>query len=109
VVIHLNVDYNRIIARLSGRRQCPKCGTLYNLDSNPPQVAGVCDKDGTRLVVRSDDNESVIRRRLEAYEEQTRPLLDHFKRGPARFYEVDGDQGSPDAIAAVICKLVRNE
>ncbi len=109
VVIHLKVDYNRIIARLSGRRQCPKCGTLYNLTSNPPKVAGVCDKDGTLLVVREDDKESVIRQRLEAYEEQTRPLLEHFRRSRVRFYEVDGDRGAPEAIAVEICTLVGSE
>ena len=47
VVIHLAVDYNVIIARLTGRRQCPLCGTLYNVSSHPPRVDGVCDLDGT--------------------------------------------------------------
>jgi adenylate kinase len=46
VVIHLKVDYNKVISRLSGRRQCPQCGTLYNLTSNLPKVAGVCDREG---------------------------------------------------------------
>src|SRR5690348_17591992 len=46
VVIHLVVDYNEIIARISGRRVCPKCGTLYNSSSRPPCVAGICDLDG---------------------------------------------------------------
>jgi len=51
VVIHLAVDYNIIIARLTGRRQCPRCGTLYNIASHPPQVDGLCDLDGEPLVV----------------------------------------------------------
>ena len=46
VVIHLAVDYNIIIARLTGRRECPRCGTLYNVASHPPKVDGVCDLDG---------------------------------------------------------------
>lgn len=106
VVIHLKVDYNKVIARLSGRRQCPRCGTLYNLASNPPKVTGVCDKDGSELLVRDDDRESVIRQRLEAYEEQTRPLLERFRRNGVGFYEVDGSGGAPEAIAAEICRLI---
>src|ERR1700676_1410109 len=65
VVIHLQVDYNRLIGRLAGRRECPVCGTLYSLNSNPPKVAGICDKDGARLIARPDDSEGVIRQRLE--------------------------------------------
>src|SRR5262245_25905006 len=55
LVIHLLVDYNRIITRLTGRRQCPHCGTLYNLVSKPPKQDEVCDLDGTKLVIRDDD------------------------------------------------------
>ncbi len=79
VVIHLVVDYNIIIARLTGRRQCPRCGTLYNVISKPPKVPGVCDLEGEKLVVREDDREAVIRERLEAYERQTRPVIDYFR------------------------------
>jgi adenylate kinase len=106
VVVHLRVDYNKVIARLSGRRQCPKCGTLYNLASNPPKTEGVCDQDGTRLIVREDDQEPVIRQRLEAYERQTRPVLDYFARTCPRFYEVEGGDAAPETIAAEIRRLV---
>lgn len=108
VVIHLKVDYNKVIDRLSGRRQCPRCGTLYNLESNPSRVAGVCERDGAPLVVREDDREAVVRRRLQAYDEQTSPVLQYFARGPQRFYEVDGNEGPPEAIGAKICRLVRD-
>src|SRR5579859_5478068 len=74
VVVHLKVDYNDIVTRLAGgRRQCPKCGTLYNLSTNPPKVDLICDLDGTELVARPDDSDGAIRRRLEDYESQTRP------------------------------------
>ena len=58
VVIHLAVDYNVIIARLTGRRQCPRCGTLYNMASQPPREDSLCDTDGEALVVREDDQRS---------------------------------------------------
>src|SRR5580704_9298506 len=70
-VVHLVVDYNVIIARISGRRQCPACGALYGVRSNAPRTPGVCDKDGMKLAVRDDDREEVVRERLRAYEEQT--------------------------------------
>ena len=68
VVIHLAVDYNVIIARLTGRRECPLCGTLYNVALRPPKVDELCDLDGEKLVRRDDDREDVIRQRLDAYE-----------------------------------------
>lgn len=106
VVIHLKVDYNRIIARLNGRRQCPKCGRLYSLSSNPPKSPEICDEDGTRLVIREDDRESVIRQRLEEYERQTRPLLDYYARSGCEFHEVEASEGSPEQIVETICGLI---
>lgn len=98
VVIHLKVDYTIIIARIAGRRQCPVCGALYSLTSNPPRRADRCDLDGARLTVRDDDREEVIRERLEAYERQTRPLLEYFSASGHLFFEVDGSHESPAAI-----------
>jgi adenylate kinase len=98
VVIHLVVDYNVIIARISGRRVCPKCGTLYNSSSRPPRVPGICDLDGTALVIREDDRESVVRERLEAYEKQTRPLIEYFRNAGHRLIEVDASQGTPEMV-----------
>jgi adenylate kinase len=98
VVIHLKVDYTIIIARIAGRRQCSVCGALYSLTSNPPKNADRCDLDGGRLIVRDDDREEVIRERLEAYERQTRPLLDFFAASGHLFFEVDGSNEPPKAI-----------
>jgi adenylate kinase len=107
VVIHLIVDYNIIVARLTGRRQCPKCGTLYNATSKPPRVEGVCDLDGERLIVREDDKESVVRERLDAYERQTRPLIECFRDGGRSLYEVDASHATPKALFGTISKLIR--
>ena len=98
VVIHLAVDYNIIIARLTGRRQCPRCGTLYNVASHPPKVAGLCDLDGEKLVIREDDSEDVIRERLDAYERQTRPVLEFFRKSGHRVVKVDASAESPEAV-----------
>jgi adenylate kinase len=87
-VIHLVVDYDKIVARLSGRRQCPVCGTLYSLATNPPRVAGICDLEGAALVTREDDRESVIRQRLLEYDRQTVPLLDFFREAGVPMFEI---------------------
>jgi adenylate kinase len=97
-VVHLVVDYEKIVARLSGRRQCPVCGTLYSLTTNPPKVAGICDLDGTALVTREDDKESVIRERLQEYDRQTVPILNFFKDAGVSIFEIQAGAASPDDI-----------
>jgi adenylate kinase len=103
VVIYLAVDYNIVIARLTGRRQCPRCGTLYNLATQPPRVDELCDLDGEKLVIREDDNESVIRERLDAYESQTSPVLAYFRSAGRRVIEVDASYDPPETVFTKIC------
>jgi adenylate kinase len=98
VVIHLVVDYNVIISRISGRRVCPKCGTLYNATSRPPKIEGVCDLDGTPLVTRDDDREEVVRQRLAQYDGQTRPLIEFFRATSDRLIEVDASRDKPEVV-----------
>ncbi len=98
VVIHLAVDYNIIIARLTGRRQCPLCGTLYNVASHPPKVDELCDLDGQKLVIRDDDSEAVIRGRLDAYDRQTRPVLDFYHSAGHEVIEVDASNDPPEKV-----------
>jgi adenylate kinase len=106
VVIHLAVDYNSIIARLTGRRQCPRCGTLYNIVSRPPKCEGVCDLDGEKLVIRDDDREEVIRERLNAYDQQTRPVLDYYRTAGRRLLEVDASSDPPEKVFDKICQAI---
>ena len=107
LVVHLEVDYNVIITRLSGRRQCPTCGALYGVSSNAPTVSEVCDYDGSKLVVREDDQEDVVRARLLAYEKQTTPVLTFLKEAGYRCKDVEGAGESPIAIARKIETLIR--
>jgi adenylate kinase len=106
VVIHLIVDYNIIVARLAGRRQCPRCGTLYNIVSSPPKVDEVCDLDGEKLMVRDDDRESVIRQRLAEYESQSRPLIDFFREKGRRLFEIDASEQTPEALLYQVCRTI---
>ena len=102
VVINLRVDYNIIIERLAARRSCPVCGASYNLVSNPPKSDSVCDRDGTALIQREDDREEVIRKRFEAYNAQTLPVMDFFKGNGYRLVDVVGGNDAPEELTAKI-------
>jgi adenylate kinase len=78
-VISLEVPEALIVERISGRRSCPKDGSVYHVAQNPPQRAGFCDKCGTGLVQRDDDHEDKVKARLEAYKNQTEPLKAHYQ------------------------------
>jgi adenylate kinase len=108
LVIHLAVDYNIIIARLTGRRECPVCGTPYNVVLRPPKVDELCDLDGAKLVRREDDREEVIRQRLEAYEKQTRPVLEFFRTSGRRVIEVDASNDPPENVYEKIRQAIEN-
>jgi len=90
IVIRINVDYNQLLRRLTGRRSCPVCGRIYNVFSQPPRVADKCDVDGSTLLTRNDDREEVIRERLAAYELQTKPVAEYYAR-KGRLVSVNGD------------------
>jgi len=107
MVIHLKVSYNEVIARLSGRRICPACGTLYNVSANSPQLT--CDRDGSRLAVRDDDREEVVLQRLKAYDSQTAPVVEYLKGAGYRVSEVQGGSRTPEAIAGEIENLIQTE
>ncbi len=98
VVVNIQVGYNQLLRRLTGRRTCPTCGRIYNIYSQPPRVADTCDVDGSKLVTRKDDSEEVIAERLKAYERQTLPLIDYYSR-QGRLREINGDQAADKVTA----------
>ncbi len=100
MVIDLRVSDDVVLERITGRRSCPKCGTVYHVKNMPPKVPGVCDRDGTPLVQRSDDTEEVVRNRLQTYYRQTAPVVDYYK-ARRTVVEVDAD-GDADTVAALI-------
>lgn len=89
IVILIDVDYNELLHRLTGRRTCPTCGRIYNVHLQPPRVAGTCDVDGSALITRNDDRDEVIAERLTAYELQTRPVAEYYE-AKGRLVAVDG-------------------
>ena len=93
--IYFDIDNEKLIHRLINRRSCPKCGTIYNLISNPPKIMDYCDICDTKLVIRKDDNEETARERFVTYENETAPLYDYFKQ-MGILHELDADKSISD-------------
>ena len=83
--------------RLGGRRTCEENGHVFHVEFNPPEKEGVCDVDGSPLIVRDDDKPEVIRHRLEQYHEKTEPLVDYYD-GQSLLRRIDG-AAAPDEVA----------
>jgi len=104
IVVRLQVDYNKLLLRIAGRRTCPTCGRIYNVHSQPPLVNEICDVDGSKLFIRDDDREEVIRERLATYERQTKPVADYYER-LGRVVTIDGDQPVDEVTARIVQEI----
>ena len=106
VAVRIQVDYTQLLRRITGRRNCPVCQTIYNIYLNPPKVPGVCDIEGASLVQRSDDTELVFEGRMRTYESLTAPVIEHY-RALSRFVEVNGDQPVAEVAASIVSSVER--
>jgi adenylate kinase len=79
-VLLIDADDDEVVRRLGGRRTCAENGHVFHLEFNPPEKEGVCDVDGSELLIRDDDKPEVIRHRLAQYHEKTEPLIDFYDR-----------------------------
>src|SRR5215467_5145177 len=104
IVIDIDVPRELLKKRLTGRRMCPACGAIYNIYFKPPSRDEVCDLDGSALIIRSDDTEEAIEKRLAQYDEKTRPLLDYYRERGSLF-TVNGTD-PPDQVSAAIARIV---
>jgi adenylate kinase len=104
IVLSFSVDYNGLLQRLTGRRSCPTCGRIYNIHTQPPKVAGVCDVEGSKLVMRRDDTEEVISGRLKVYEEESLPLKEYYAR-QGQLVEINGNQPLEQVTAFMLSAL----
>lgn len=99
-VLEIDVPDEEIITRMSGRRVHPASGRVYHVKFNPPKTEGKDDLTGEPLVQRDDDREETVRKRLEVYRAQTRPLVEYYKRhAPAKYRKISGT-GSVDEVKA---------
>jgi adenylate kinase len=106
VAVSIRVDYNQLLRRITGRRNCPVCQTIYNVYVNPPKREGLCDVEGAGLVQRADDTEEVFKERMRAYEALTAPVVEHY-RTLGRFAEVDGDRPIPEIAGSIVAVVER--
>lgn len=98
--INVEVPDENIVRRMSGRRACLSCGATYHIVHIPPKAEGVCDRCGKDLVLRDDDKEETVQKRLNVYHQQTQPLIDFYeKKGVLK--EVDGTVDMKDVFAAI--------
>ncbi len=103
-VVWFEVEAPVLVERLSGRRSCPRCGSVYNVVSKPPRVPGRCDRDGSELVQRPDDRPDAVSVRLRVFAEQTAPLLEHYRQ-TGLLQSLDGS-GSAAEVAARLRRLL---
>jgi adenylate kinase len=88
-VLEIDVPFDAIIDRMSGRRVHPASGRTYHIKFNPPKVAGKDDVTGEDLIQRDDDKEETVRKRLQVYDNQTRPLVDYYSSWAAQANSAD--------------------
>lgn len=101
-VVNIDVPLHKLMRRITGRRVCGKCGESYHIDYLDGSTS--CKKcDGT-LIQRADDNEETVGKRLEVYEKQTAPLIDHYK-SKGKLIDIDGDGDIDSVFAAIVERL----
>ena len=106
VAVSIQVNYNQLLRRITGRRNCPVCQTIYNVYMHPAQRDGFCDVEGAALVQRADDTEEVFKERMRAYAALTAPVVEHY-RDMGRFEEVDGDRPIAVIAAGIVSAVER--
>jgi adenylate kinase len=99
-VLLIDVDDEEVVRRLGGRRTCEENGHVFHVEFNPAEKEGVCDLDGSPLVVRDDDTPEVIRHRLEQYHEKTEPLIDYYD-AQSLLRRIDGSE-PPEQVGAEV-------
>ena len=99
-VIVLDLLDEVIEKRITGRRVCKNCGTIYHIDTKPSKIEGICDECGGELYIRSDDTIESLRVRLLEYEKSTKPLIDYYKDSTAVIH-IDGDGTIEEVFAAI--------
>jgi len=89
-IINLNIDDEKLKARITGRRSCKNCGAIYHIETLKPKVEGVCDVCGGQLYQRSDDSLETLEKRLTTYHAQTKPVYDYYNK-TGLIKDIDGD------------------
>ena len=100
----IDVDFDDLMRRLTGRRTCADCGQMYNIYTSPPILAEVCNECGGKLIQRADDNKETIGHRLKVYSSQTEPLISYYQQ-QSKNIAIDGS-GDVDDIFSLLCEVL---
>src|SRR3989338_5933547 len=106
MVIEIYVPDRESIKRISGRRTCKKCNAVYHVFYNPPKIQEIFDKCGSRLVQREDDREDTIRKRLELYHKETKPLVNFYKN---KHIKIDGVNSIENVFEKILEELKKRK
>lgn len=102
--VDVDVPNEAIVDRMSGRRACITCGATYHVRFAPPKEEGICDKCGSKLVLRDDDKPETVKKRLSVYHKQTRPLIDYYRKAGV-LASVDGTQDMEQVFQSIVTIL----
>ncbi len=105
LVLNFVVNPKVLSRRFEGRRVCPVCLTVYHIDSMPPQVEGICDNEGAKLIIREDDHPEVVQKRISTYQETMAPLIAYYAQ-LGNFKTVD-TSGSIDEVTKNVLDKIR--
>ena len=103
-IINLDISYNDLVERITGRRICEGCGSIYHIVHNPSKVTGVCDKCQGKLIQRADDSEEQLKVRLREHQNNTEPVLKYY-RETVKVYDVDAS-GTPDEVFDKVSEIL---
>jgi adenylate kinase len=107
VAVNIVVPEQVLLERITGRLTCPVCGTIYNVYSEPPKSAGVCDREGAALTQRKDDTEEVFHERMKAFQQKTAAVIEYYRSHGNRFAEVDGNLPVDDVTREIRATLLK--
>lgn len=100
-VINLEVPFDILIERITGRRICPTCQATYHIINNKPKVDGICDHDGAELFQREDDKEETVKNRIQVYQDQTEPLIGYYQ-DTGKLVNINGLQHMEDVFTDIV-------
>ncbi len=103
-VINLDVEKEILIERITGRRICKDCGATYHIKFNPPAKKGICDNCGGNLYQRDDDTQETVEKRIEVYQQQTKPLIDYYTE-KGLILNVDGSKAIDEIFETIVKAL----
>jgi len=107
VAINITVPERVLLERITGRRICPTCGTIYNIYTNPPKSDSLCDMEACPLEQRKDDTEEVFHERMKAFEQKTSAVIEYYRSHGNRFAQVDGDRSVDDVTRGIRATLLQ--